>query len=131
MIHLAHSFPRSIDTHQPQHGCRIADVVVAGYCRQTAGMETLQVSFEPDFVHAYFLAFGAFTFLVGTFGKLLKDKCSLSEPLLALAFGSILGPNVLGWLEVGDVLDDPSTNSFLLEITRTAIAVQVSGRGPL
>jgi NhaP-type Na+/H+ or K+/H+ antiporter len=89
-------------------------------------MEYLTVQLSPDLVHIYLFVFGAFTFIVGSFGKPLKVKFSLSEPLLALALGSILGPSLLGWLGGGDVLHDHNSATFMLEFTRAVIAVQVS-----
>lgn len=42
---------------------------------------------EPEPFHVFLLVFGVFTILFSTFGRFLKERLSLPEPLLATFLG--------------------------------------------
>jgi len=66
-----------------------------------------------------------FTILsIGLISKLLRDKLHLSEPMLALAFGVVLGPRVIGLVDPSKWPDLP----FLTEeLARVTLAIGLMG----
>jgi len=70
------------------------------------------------------LTLGGLVLSLGLFSGLLKERLWLSDPLLALLVGVLLGPAVLGLIDLTHWGD---TNGILEQGARLAIAVQVMG----
>ncbi len=73
-------------------------------------------------LNAAFAVIGGLVLLLGFFSSLVKNRSPISEPLIALFLGVLLGPEVFGIF--GDALDDPA---FLEEASRITLAAAVMG----
>jgi NhaP-type Na+/H+ or K+/H+ antiporter len=76
-------------------------------------------------VHPFPLAIAvvsAIIFILGQMSQPLANRFFASPPLLAMAIGVLLGPQVLGWVDASGL-----SASSLEELTRIALAVGVMG----
>ena len=67
---------------------------------------------------------GCTILLIGFLSRLLKEHAFLSEPMLALIFGVILGPKVTGLITLENW---PSLSVFIEELTRVTLAIGLMG----
>ncbi|KAL0075355.1 Cation/H+ exchanger [Phycomyces blakesleeanus] len=79
-----------------------------------------------DTVSVIAATFGGLMLFYALFSLLLKDRLYISEPLVALAGGILLGPACLDWLNFQELT---STPDFTREFTRIIIAIQVMAAG--
>ncbi|KAI9025363.1 Cation/H+ exchanger [Phycomyces nitens] len=70
--------------------------------------------------------FGGLMLVYALFSLLLKDRLYISEPLVALAGGILLGPACLGFLNFQEL---SNSSDFTREFTRVVIAIQVMSAG--
>ncbi|KAJ1961512.1 hypothetical protein GGI12_003210 [Dipsacomyces acuminosporus] len=66
---------------------------------------------------------GGFIFILGLCSLITKERLFLSESLLAMVYGIIVGPQVLNWVNPGTWTDD--VNQLTLEFSRYALAIEV------
>jgi NhaP-type Na+/H+ or K+/H+ antiporter len=69
-----------------------------------------------------FASIGALVFILGLISTPLKNKLSLSEPLLALVFGILIGPVVFDVLRLPSTLDQ---RAFVEEVARITLALSI------
>lgn len=80
-------------------------------------------------LNVYLAAIGVLAIILAFISKRIRDL-PLSEPLLAVVLGIVIGPRVAGWVD----LSDPDHMSVLLEASRLLLAISliaVSLRYPL
>ena len=68
---------------------------------------------------------GGFVVIYGLISFFVKERMYLSEPLLAVTVGIVIGPHVLNWVDPYSWADDTIINEVTYEISRLVIAVQV------
>ncbi|KAJ2806095.1 hypothetical protein H4R21_001012, partial [Coemansia helicoidea] len=72
---------------------------------------------------------GGFLSVLGLCSLIAKERLYLSETLLAMVYGIIIGPRVLGWVDPGTWSSDPFQLTH--EFTRYALAIEVMIAGVL
>jgi NhaP-type Na+/H+ or K+/H+ antiporter len=77
-------------------------------------------------VHPWLLVFAIATLLLvlGATSGLVNSRLWVSEPLVCAAFGVVIGPLCLGWLDL-DPRHDPQAHAFLREAARVTLAIAV------
>lgn len=95
---------------------------------------------EATPAHLTYLLLSIFLITYTLFTKFIRNRLHLSEPPIALVFGIILGPRVLGWLSpnycavngCSDALDAHDGiggwgwgDNVIQEITRVIVGIQV------
>ncbi|WFD34481.1 hypothetical protein MCUN1_001322 [Malassezia cuniculi] len=68
---------------------------------------------------------GGFIVIYGLVSFIAKERLYLSEPLLAVTVGIIVGPHVLNWVNPFEWSDEETHNETTFQLTRIVIAVQV------
>ncbi len=77
-----------------------------------------------DQLYRSITAIGSVVLLLGLFSEPVRRK-PVSEPLLTLLLGVILGPAILGWITPAQWLDDPMR--LLMEAARLTVAIGLMG----
>lgn len=83
----------------------------------------LSVSLHPELVYILPALVGGFIIFFGLISLLVKEKLFLSDALVALLFGIVVGPKVFGFF---DPLSWPDHPEIILELSKFAIAIQVN-----
>lgn len=86
----------------------------------------LTITLHPDLVYILPALIGGFIVFFGLVSLLVKERLFLSDALVALLFGIIVGPKVLNTFNPLLWADHPS---ITLEISKFAIAIQVMAAG--
>ncbi|KAG2447754.1 hypothetical protein HYH02_007212 [Chlamydomonas schloesseri] len=81
--------------------------------------------YDPQPIHILLLVFGLFTIVFATFGRVLKEKLFLTEPLCATCIGIFIAAADVGIEARLDPVNNETTRTILLEMTRLTIVVQV------
>lgn len=72
-----------------------------------------------------FSIMGGFVVIYGLFSYVVRERLYISEPLLAVTIGIIVGPHVLNWVDPFSWSDSKTVNDVTYEVCRLVIAVQV------
>ncbi|KAI9339612.1 Sodium/hydrogen exchanger family-domain-containing protein [Obelidium mucronatum] len=85
---------------------------------------------EPEIVgpHLMYLALGGFITMFGLVSLIIKDKLYMSEAMVAIIFGVLIGPIVGKALDPAHMFGD-SVNHVTLEFTRIVVAIQCMACG--
>lgn len=75
-----------------------------------------------DLVELLALSAGA-VLVLGLVAGLIKNRLYLSEPLLCVVLGVVVGPHVLGWVELG--FDSSTRDRVMQETARVTVAVAI------
>ncbi|KAI0225005.1 Na+/H+ antiporter [Massospora cicadina] len=86
----------------------------------------LSITLHPELVYILAALVGGFIVFFGLISLLVKEKLFLSDALVALLFGIVVGPRVLGLF---DPLSWPGHAHITLELSKFAIAIQVMAAG--
>ncbi|KAJ9086984.1 hypothetical protein DSO57_1037834 [Entomophthora muscae] len=86
----------------------------------------LSVTLHPELVYILAALVGGFIIFFGLISLLVKEKLFLSDALVALLFGILVGPKVFGFF---DPLSWPDHPGITLELSKFAIAIQVMAAG--
>jgi NhaP-type Na+/H+ or K+/H+ antiporter len=79
---------------------------------------------NPSEINIALLTLGGLVIVLGLFSGFLKERLFLSDPILALLVGVLLGPFVLGWI---DLAHWGKPEAILEQGARLAIAIQLMG----
>ncbi|CAO1622222.1 unnamed protein product [Jaminaea pallidilutea] len=90
-------------------------------------MPTASEIVHPDIsdVSKAFAVLGFFIVVYGQISYVLKERLYMSEPLIAVTLGVIVGPYVLGWVDPRSWSDEETFNELTFEFTRLVVGVQV------
>ncbi|KAJ2395584.1 Na+/H+ antiporter, partial [Coemansia sp. RSA 2559] len=66
---------------------------------------------------------GGFIFVLGLCSLIVKERLYLSETLLAMVFGIVIGPHVLNWVDPSEW--SSNENVLTQEFSRYALAIEV------
>ena len=72
-----------------------------------------------------FAIMGGFVVIYGLFSYVVRERLYISEPLLAVTIGIIVGPHVLNWVDPFSWSDRDTVNEVTYQVSRLVIAVQV------
>ena len=64
---------------------------------------------------------GGFVVIYGLISFFVKERMYLSEPLLAVTVGIVIGPHVLNWVDPYSWADDTIINEITYEISRLVL----------
>ncbi|KAL4402101.1 sodium:proton antiporter [Malassezia pachydermatis] len=72
-----------------------------------------------------FAIMGGFVVIYGLFSYFVRERLYISEPMLAVAIGVIVGPHVLNWVDPFSWAEPETVNEVTYQVSRIVIAVQV------
>lgn len=83
------------------------------------------ISLELSQISKSLAIFGGFIVFYGLVSNIAKERFYLSEPLLAVTVGIIIGPHVLNWVNPFEWSSTEMNNEITYQLTRLVMAVQV------
>lgn len=83
------------------------------------------VELDVSDVSKAFAILGFFIVVYGQISYIVKERLYLSEPLIAVTLGIIVGPYVLGWLDPMSWSDEEVSRETTYQFTRLVVGIQV------